>query len=364
MALRWLTQWLPWLRDSSGEAALRGLPCVKRFRKTLARERARAERLGDGFSLLALGVNDWRSGRPTLTHLARVLRRRLRMTDEAGWLDERRLGVILPGTPAWGAWTVADDLCRTFPADVPLPECKVYTYPLDGAGSEEDRAGRLGIRRRTAVRRRPVASMEVFFLQGLPLWKRAMDVVLAGAVLILSAPLMAAVAAAVKLSSPGPALFGQRRVGLGGRPFTIYKFRTMVVDAEQQQEKLMARNEQQGPVFKIRNDPRVTPLGRLLRKTSIDELPQLWNVLKGEMSLVGPRPPLDKEVRQYELWQRRRLDVTPGITCTWQVSGRSKIAFTEWVRMDIRYIFARSLKKDVGLLWQTLPAVILRKGAS
>ena len=364
MAIRLLTRWLPWLPDRSGQAALRRLPCAKKFRKTLARERARAERLGDGFSLLALGVNDWRSGQATLVHLARTVRRRLRMTDEAGWLDERRLGVILPGTPAWGAWTVADDLCRTFPANVPLPECKVYSYPSHRIGSEEDAAGRLGIRRRTAVRRRPVASMEVFFIQRLPLWKRAMDVVLSGAALLVLAPLLAAVAAAIKLSSPGPALFRQQRGGLGGKLFTMYKFRTMVVDAEQQQEKLMALNEQQGPVFKIRNDPRVTPLGRLLRKTSVDELPQLWNVLKGEMSLVGPRPLPAKEVQQCEPWQRRRLDVTPGLTCTWQVSGRSQIAFPDWVRMDIRYICARSLKEDVALLLRTLPAVMLRKGAS
>jgi lipopolysaccharide/colanic/teichoic acid biosynthesis glycosyltransferase len=364
MAIRWFTRWFSWLPDPSGGAALRSLCCVKKFRKTLARARARAERLDDGFCLLTLGVNDWRSGRPTLLHLARVVRRRLRITDEAGWLDERRIGVILPGTPVWGAWTVADDLCRSLPADVALPECEVYSYPADWIGSDEDRAAQPAIRRGTVVRRQPAAPIDAFFIQPLPLWKRAMDALLASAALVLFAPLIAVVAAAIKISSPGPALFRQQRLGLGGRPFTMYKFRSMVVDAERQQAKLMAMNEQQGPVFKIRNDPRITPLGRLLRKTSIDELPQLWNVLKGEMSFVGPRPPLAKEVRQYELWQRRRLDVTPGLTCTWQVSGRCRIAFTDWIRMDIRYICARSPGKDVGLLLRTLPAVILRTGAS
>ena len=164
---------------------MRGLPCVKRFRKTLARERARAERLGDGFSLLALGVNDWRSGRPTLAHLARVLRRRLRMTDEAGWLDERRLGVILPGTPAWAHGPSPTTSAALSPPTSPCRSARSTAIPWTGSVRRKIGAGRLGIRRRTAVRRRPVASMEVFFLQRLPLWKRAMDVVLAGAALIL-----------------------------------------------------------------------------------------------------------------------------------------------------------------------------------
>jgi lipopolysaccharide/colanic/teichoic acid biosynthesis glycosyltransferase len=151
---------------------------------------------------------------------------------------------------------------------------------------------------------------------------------------------------------------------LGGKPFIMYKFRTMVMTAERQQEQLMALNEQQGPVFKIRNDPRITRLGRLLRTTSIDELPQLWNVLKGEMSLVGPRPPLEKEVRQYQRWQRQRLDVTPGLTCIWQVQGRSTIAFTEWMRMDLRYVRSRSILRDIGLLLRTVPAVLFRRGAN
>jgi lipopolysaccharide/colanic/teichoic acid biosynthesis glycosyltransferase len=363
MAIRWLTRWIPWLAERSGEAALRGLPCAKKFRKTLAREQARAERLGDGFSLLALGVNDWRSGQPTLVHLARVVRQRLRMTDEPGWLDERRVGVILPGTPAWGAWTVADDLCRTFPADIPLPECKVYSYPSDWITSEEDRAGRLGIRRRTAVRRRPVASMEVFFLQRLPLWKRAMDIFGACVGLVLLAPLLAATSLLIKLTSRGPLFFRQVRDGLGGKRFVMYKFRTMRADAPAQKADLLAYSEQDGPAFKMKNDPRITWLGRYLRLTCIDELPQLWHVLRGEMSLVGPRP-MDSEESQFcSSWQRRRLDVTPGLTCTWQVYGKSRVPFVEWMRMDRRYVQCRSFLKDLRLILATMLAVILHRAS-
>ena len=199
-------------------------------------------------------------------------------------------------------------------------------------------------------------------MRRLPLWKRLIDVAGASLGLLMLMPLFAAVAIAIKATSRGPVLFRQRRSGLGGKQFLMLKFRTMVVDAEEQQAKLMALNEQDGPAFKIKNDPRITPVGRVLRRTSIDELPQLWNVLTGEMSLVGPRPPLSSEVRQYQLWQRRRLDVTPGLTCSWQVSGRSQIAFTEWIRMDVRYIGSRSLRKDIGLLLRTVPAVIFGKG--
>jgi lipopolysaccharide/colanic/teichoic acid biosynthesis glycosyltransferase len=138
----------------------------------------------------------------------------------------------------------------------------------------------------------------------------------------------------------------------------------MFVDAEQRRQELLNANEQDGPVFKIQNDPRITPVGRFLRKTSVDELPQLWNVLKGDMSLVGPRPPIYEEVLEDEVWQRHRLEVTPGLTCIWQVRGRSRVSFREWMRMDQRYIRSRSWLLDLKLLFLTVPAVILRRGAS
>ena len=351
-----------WLPDISGEAALRRLPSARSFRRLLARERACADRLGDNFSLLSLGVDDWWTGRRTLLALAKILRRRLRDTDEAGWLDRRHLGIILPGTPAWGAWTLADDLCRSLPAATPLPECEVYSYPADAVGPEENRAGPLGIRRRMAVRRRAAAPVDQLLFQAIPLWKRALDIVGAGTALVALAPALAAVAAAIKLTDPGPVFFTQRRSGLGNKPFLLYKFRSMVVDAEARKRDLLAFNQQDGPAFKLRSDPRVTRLGRFLRATSIDELPQLWNVLRGDMSLVGPRPLPCDESDGCRGWQRRRLDVTPGLTCIWQVKGRSRVTFAEWVRMDLRYIGARSPWSDLKLLLQTVPALLFRKG--
>jgi lipopolysaccharide/colanic/teichoic acid biosynthesis glycosyltransferase len=174
---------------------------------------------------------------------------------------------------------------------------------------------------------------------------------------------MAICAALIKLTSTGPVIFAQPRAGLGGKPFMIYKFRTMCVGAEAQQAMLRAKNEQDGPAFKIKDDPRVTTIGKFLRKTSIDELPQLWNVLLGDMTLVGPRPLPVKESDACEGWQRRRLDVTPGLTCIWQVKGRSRVSFAEWVRMDVAYIRRRTFWHDLVILAQTVPAVLLRRGA-
>ena len=196
-----------------------------------------------------------------------------------------------------------------------------------------------------------------------PLWKRALDILAAGAGLVFLSPLLVVVALAVKLTSKGPIFYSQLRSGQGGKPFRIYKFRSMVVDADDRKKDLMAINEQDGPAFKVKNDPRVTKIGRFLRKTSIDELPQLWNVLKGEMTLVGPRAMYCPEMDACNRWQRRRLDVRQGITCIWQVGGRSSVPFDEWMRMDMRYIGKRSLWRDIKLLLQTIPAVLFRKGA-
>ncbi len=193
--------------------------------------------------------------------------------------------------------------------------------------------------------------------------KRAFDVVLSGVALVLLAPLFALVAAAVKMSSPGPVLFRQRRVGLNGREFWFLKFRSMVLNAEAQRSSLAVHNEADGPVFKIRHDPRLTAVGAALRKTSLDELPQLWHVFAGEMSIVGPRPPIPSEVAQYKRWQRRRLSMKPGLTCFWQVSGRSEIGFEEWMQLDLRYIDSWSLWLDLKLVLRTIPAVLLGRGA-
>ena len=195
--------------------------------------------------------------------------------------------------------------------------------------------------------------------------KQLMDLFGSFVLLLCAAPLLLIIAAAIKLTMPGPVFFRQQRSGLSGAPFTLYKFRTMVTNAEQFRHELEAMNEMTGPVFKLTNDPRVTPLGSFLRKYSLDELPQLFNVLRGEMSLVGPRPlPVDEVKRFENLAHRRRLSVKPGLTCLWQVSGRNKISdFKEWVRLDLEYIDNWSLWLDLKILILTIPAVLRGTGA-
>ncbi len=182
--------------------------------------------------------------------------------------------------------------------------------------------------------------------------------------LLVLSPLLLLMSAIIKLDSKGPVLFKQERSGVNGKLFTLYKFRTMCADAERRKKQLMDRNEMTGAAFKIRNDPRVTRVGRYLRKFSIDELPQLINVLKGDMSLVGPRPPLPGEVSQYQPWQHRKLSVKPGLTCIWQISGRNDITFEDWMRMDLEYIDNWSLGLDARILLKTIPAVLKGNGAS
>lgn len=194
--------------------------------------------------------------------------------------------------------------------------------------------------------------------------KRWMDVAIASALLILTSPVLLTIAVLVKLESPGPVLFKQRRVGLNGRKFVLLKFRSMVKGAERQLKSLKKQNEMTGPVFKMRDDPRVTKVGRFLRRYSLDELPQLINVIKGDMSIVGPRPPLPSEVSRYGRKQRRRLSMRPGLTCIWQVSGRNEIPdFEEWAKLDLEYIDNWSIAKDIVLMIKTVPAVLSGSGA-
>ncbi len=193
--------------------------------------------------------------------------------------------------------------------------------------------------------------------------KRIYDVVVSAAVMVLLAPVFVGVAAAIKLDSRGPVFFRQRRVGLNGRVFEMLKFRSMCTDAEARLAALKASNEMSGPVFKMTNDPRVTRVGRFLRRTSLDEFPQFWNVLRGEMSVVGPRPPIPAEVREYKRWHRRRLSMKPGITCIWQISGRNQIDFDRWMELDLEYIDHWSLWQDLRICVLTVPAVLSSRGA-
>ena len=193
--------------------------------------------------------------------------------------------------------------------------------------------------------------------------KRTFDVVFAAGSLVLLIPIMAAIAAAIRITSPGPVLFKQTRCGLGGRHFTLYKFRSMINNAEQLRAELHQVNDLDGPAFKLRDDPRITAVGRWLRRFSIDELPQLWNILRGDMSFVGPRPAVPEEVDQYEPWQRRRLRMRPGLTCTWVLEGRNHLDFNRWIQLDLAYIDTWSLWLDAKIFVRTIPIVISGRGA-
>lgn len=404
-----------------------GVHGVKEFRRILARERSRADRGCSRLSLLVLdlGLAHWREFSPY--ELLFAFNSRVRETDEIGWFDRTSIGVLLPETSPQGAYCLAADLRDILKRGPPKVVWKIYCYPeerLPGRddGDREDRRGRTHlnekdtgasgpiarenpssrrsrettsnsadekmhsvavreprtVRMSPALRPDPAESRptsppsqievemqplrEVFYAARSPL-TRFVDIVGASVALLVFSPFMATAAIAIRCTSPGPIIFEQQRSGLGGRSFTFYKFRTMCVDADAQKKGLQDQNEQTGPVFKMSNDPRITPVGHILRKTSIDEMPQLWNVIKGDMSLVGPRPPLPDEVEQYALWQKRRLEVTGGLTCIWQVSGRSEIPFDDWVRMDLRYAERSSLWLDLCILARTIPAVVTGRGA-
>lgn len=193
--------------------------------------------------------------------------------------------------------------------------------------------------------------------------KRVIDVVCSFVGVLVLSPLFVVIAIIIKFTSKGPVFFSQKRVGRDGKEFKMYKFRSMVVNAEELKEKLVAQNEMSGPMFKMKDDPRVTKVGKFIRKTSIDELPQLFNVLKGDMSLVGPRPSLPKEVAQFEDWMYRRLEVKPGLTCYWQVSGRNNIDFEDWMKLDIKYVDERSTWIDIKLIFKTVGVLFGDKNA-
>lgn len=193
--------------------------------------------------------------------------------------------------------------------------------------------------------------------------KRALDVIASFLGLVILSPILLIAAILIKLESKGPAIFSQSRIGLNGKEFKMYKFRSMVQNAEELKEKLAKQNEMSGPMFKMKNDPRVTKVGKFIRKTSIDELPQLLNILKGDMTLVGPRPSLPREVEKFESWMLKRLEVKPGLTCYWQVSGRNNIDFYEWMKLDLKYVNDMGFWLDIKLIFKTVAVLFGDKNA-
>lgn len=323
------------------------LAAPERTLADIRREARLAERAAQDLSVAVFEVQDPRIDAGPAQQLMLAARRLMLDGDEIGWLDATRIALSLPLTDPAVASARAAQIGREGRSS----GCAVYSLVV--------RPGALGCGQ-PDVPLRPIADL---LSNPLPRWKRVVDVVGALGLLVLTAPVLLAAAVLVRLSSPGPAIFRQQRAGLHGVPFVLYKFRTMVDGAEAMKQALLEYNEVAGACFKMKNDPRITRIGRLLRVTSIDELPQLWNVLRGDMSLVGPRPPTLDEVPCYRAWHNRRLSALPGITGLWQVN-RECADFDARVRMDLRYIERRSLLGDLRLLGATVPTVLSRRGAS
>lgn len=358
-----LSQWLSSRDRSTPDLASVLLPIME-MRERLDREKAKCDRGHHGLCLIIfdLTVSGWTPDK-TL-RLAVALANRLRRSDDAGWLETGKLAVLLPHASLAGAWSVCTDVYRAAQVENERLPSEIFRYP---EGSS-DRFHRDPPQRPPDSLDPPAppvgtGSIDAMLAQRVPRWKRALDIAGASLLLLICAPVMLLAAVLVRLSSRGPVIFRQQRAGRFGVPFTFYKFRTMVVGAEAMQESLRHRSEVTGPIFKLRRDPRVTRVGALLRRTSIDELPQLWNVLRGDMSLVGPRPATLNEVARYEPWQRRRLAVPQGLTGAWQIEGRGRIGFPECVRMDLRYAKRPSLIGDLRILCGTIAVVLTSRGA-
>jgi lipopolysaccharide/colanic/teichoic acid biosynthesis glycosyltransferase len=369
-----------------------------RFRAALEREQARAERNGHRLSLALLPANgdSETRGTPRLIH---ALKQRLRVMDEAGWFEDGWIGVLMPYTPADGAWRMVKDVCQLTEGQPSPGDCRVYTYPYDWlAGGQEcpeptvmaehppyraedslpvarpagcpDEPGLCAAAASDEYAPPPtrVYPLQSQFRSDLSTGQRCLDIACSLVGLAMSAPIFLVTALVIKLVSPGPVFFKQVRIGQGAKPFLLWKLRTMTVDADasihrNHVARFIRDGERDGepaarPMTKLDDDPRVIPLGLFLRGACIDELPQLINVLRGEMSLVGPRPPIPYEVQDYQPWQRRRLDTVPGLTGLWQVSGKNKLTFEEMVRLDIQYNRKKSLWMNITIMLRTPRAII------
>lgn len=372
-----------------------GIYSVEEFHALLERERARADRNSHEFSLLVFDREQAAMDGVSMERLARAISRRVRSTDVVGWYKERDIGIFLPDTPAAGAWKLAEDLCRPLVITSAPPFCKVYTYPSrsspDGNGKPEDLEsdGVVTVVKMvtsdgssfshstaskpvifsappaaitTPERRKPAGILELDGAPPLPAGKRIVDIIGALLAFAVLSPVLSLIAIMIKIVSPGPVFFKQARIGYHGRPFTFWKFRTMKVEADtmvhQQHLQHLIRSEQPMTKLDSDSDSRIIPFGKILRLTGLDELPQLINVLRGEMSLIGPRPCLGYEARQYLLWHQRRFDAVPGLTGLWQVSGKNRTTFKEMMRLDIAYTMKKSLWLDAKIILKTIPAII------
>lgn len=335
------------------------------LRRQLARERIRATRRQSPFCLLTVRLLGSDRTPHGLRRSARLLHRNLRVTDDKGRLSPYVIAVLLVDTQEMGGRIALDRVGGILQDAGIAAELRLQVH--DGEAFDRHDGPEPPGRLRTAAGDpvQHVDELQPMVPQPLTqmVIKRLIDVVGASIGLCLACPLLLVVAVAIRLTSGGPVFFRQTREGLCGRPFTIWKLRTMVLDAERAQAALRPHSERDGPAFKMRQDPRVTRIGRVLRATCIDELPQLWNVLRGDMSLVGPRPLPWQESRACHRWHRRRLHVRPGLTCRWQVAKHQATSFDDWMRMDLHYIDRQSLWQDVTLLARTVAVPLLGRGS-
>lgn len=361
----------------------------KETKLAIIKERLRCDRSNQKFGLIVAQLFcEKQEFKAKLNKFAKILDRRLRLTDERGLIDGANIAILLPTTDYRGTRHVLSELTSLAAEEGIVFRAKVAVYPVSRI-SEADRVNHLdrhddfhddlNIDESYSVMDKvltgntnlgfseiPVSCQAVsvgdineYIAAPYPKWKRAFDLFAASFGLVVTAPFIALAALAIRLTSDGPVLFRQSRTGQFGQEFYILKLRTMVKNAEEIKASLQERNERDGPAFKMKSDPRVTRVGSILRRTGLDELPQLVNVLKGEMAIVGPRPlPCDEDA-DCEPWQRRRLDTKPGLTCYWQISKSRKIPFVDWMRLDLRYNDRRSLIRDVRLVVKTFASVFL-----
>jgi lipopolysaccharide/colanic/teichoic acid biosynthesis glycosyltransferase len=333
-----------------------GIHSPQSFQIILKNERARADRANSHFALILLVLPPGSGGSHEVKKLILALRQRIRSTDGLGWVDNKTLGILLPGTDRKGAAVFATAFEKRYFAERPPVPFTVYCYPEhwlhDGNGPSLDGENSEGIRRK----------VEASLSRRLPLWKRALDIAGSLLALVLSSPFFLLLPAYIKIVSPGPVIFKQKRVGSRATPFTFLKFRTMHLnnDTSSHKEHLKKLINSDEPMQKLDSakDPRIIPGGCVIRKACLDELPQLVNVLRGEMSLVGPRPCLPYEAEEFLRWHSHRFDVLPGLTGLWQVSGKNKLTFKEMIRLDIDYCQRMSPWLDIKILLLTLPTVI------
>ena len=372
------------------------------FRRTLKREMARVERSEMMFSLVVFNTNSQNNQK--LLNLIHLLMNRIRITDMIGWLNDHDVAVFLPETPYEGAAKFAEDISFAISESQSPFHYRVYTYPVNDKRNRDGELRSLvdfGLAKNNTVFFRissngghngfkksnvrsdhesnvhqlvPAANeLKGIFHYSIPLWKRMTDIVGSLIAVVLFSPAFLIVSAYIKMVSRGPVLFKQERVGLKGKKFILWKFRTMEVNADVNTHKNhmvdILKNDAPMKKLDLIDDARIIPFGKILRQSCLDELPQLLNVLKGEMSLVGPRPCLAYEAEEFELWHKRRFDVLPGMTGYWQVNGKNKTTFKEMMRLDIDYVKNNSLMCDLKILLKTIPAIFelvldgtLRKG--